>query len=53
MMIPNAGVPIYGVQNQLINQDNSNQLRLTINETKKEIFDLQQDYNNYLVAIIQ
>lgn len=34
--------------NQLINQENSNQLRININETKKEMFDLQQDYNNYL-----
>ena len=34
--------------NQLLNQENSNQIRISINETKKEMFDLQQDYNNYL-----
>lgn len=40
-------------QNQLVNQDNSNQLRVSINETKKEMFDLQQDYNNYLQQMSQ
>jgi hypothetical protein len=39
--------------NQLINQDNSNQIRISINETKKEIFDLQQDYNHYLQQMSQ
>ena len=39
--------------NQLINQDNSNQIRITINETKKEMLDLQQDYNNYLQQMSQ
>jgi len=34
--------------NQVVNQENSNQLRITINETKKEMLDLQQHYNNYL-----
>ncbi|UJR34382.1 hypothetical protein I4U23_021790 [Adineta vaga] len=34
--------------NQLINQENSNQIRINITETKKEMFDLQQDYNSYL-----
>lgn len=32
----------------LHNQENSSQLRTSITETKKEMFDLQQDYNNYL-----
>lgn len=40
-------------QNQLVNQDNSNQLRVSITETKKEMFDLQQDYNNYLQQMSQ
>jgi chromosome segregation ATPase len=39
--------------NQLINQENSNQIRISINETKKEMFDLQQDYNNYLQQMSQ
>lgn len=39
--------------NQLINQENSNQIRVSINETKKELFDLQQDYNNYLQKMSQ
>ncbi|CAF5143341.1 unnamed protein product, partial [Rotaria sp. Silwood1] len=39
--------------NQLINQDNANQLRISINETKKDMFDLQQDYNNYLQQMSQ
>ena len=39
--------------NQLLNQENSNQIRLSINETKKELFDLQQDYNNYLQQMSQ
>ncbi|CAF2939828.1 unnamed protein product [Rotaria sp. Silwood2] len=34
--------------NQLINQDNANQLRISINETKKDMLDLQQIYNDYL-----
>ncbi|CAF1127925.1 unnamed protein product [Adineta steineri] len=37
--------------NQLSNQENSNQIRISINETKKEMFDLQQDYNNYLQSM--
>jgi chromosome segregation ATPase len=38
---------------QLVNQENSNQLRISINETKKEMFDLQQDYNKYLQLMSQ
>ncbi|CAF2998810.1 unnamed protein product, partial [Rotaria sp. Silwood2] len=33
--------------NQLINQDDDNQLKISINETEKELLDLQQDYKNY------
>ncbi|CAF4072066.1 unnamed protein product, partial [Rotaria sordida] len=39
--------------NQLSNQDNVNQLRISINETKKDMLDLQQDYNNYLQQMSQ
>jgi intermediate filament protein if len=39
--------------NQLVNQENSNQIRISINETKKEMFDLQQDYNKYLQQMSQ
>lgn len=39
--------------NQLLNQENSNQIRISINETKKEMFDLQQDYNNHLQQMSQ
>jgi len=38
---------------QLVNQESSNQIRISINETKKEMFDLQQDYNNYLQQMSQ
>jgi chromosome segregation ATPase len=38
---------------QLVNQENSNQIRISINETKKEMFDLQQDYNKYLQQMSQ
>jgi len=38
---------------QLQNQESSNQIRISINETKKEMFDLQQDYNNYLQQMSQ
>lgn len=39
--------------NIVLNQENSAQLRQSINETKKEMFDLQQAYNNYLQTMSQ
>ena len=39
--------------NQLQNQENSNQIRISINETKKEMFDLQQNYNDHLQQMSQ
>ena len=39
--------------NLLLNQENSTQLKSTIAETKKEMFDLQQNYNNHLQMMSQ
>lgn len=40
-------------QQQHINQENSTQLRSSINETKKDILDLQQTYQQYLQTMSQ